>query len=253
MNERLCKQCLILKELQFFNKSGKGKYKRSCRVCQKSPKDSNLDIFEIQIIEKYLLDGIELPFDYLTINHSINKLCTSCHEIKICNEYRERLTKNGIDRYQSHVCKSCESAHSLRYNQEHSEEIQAYQKMRVETGADSIMRKNRAEKYLQTFLWRKARQNAKQRNKEFNIEVSDILIPEKCPLLDIPLQVNIGMGTNRRNSYSIDRIDSSKGYIKGNIQILSQLANTMKNCATQEQLLTFAKNIIEIYKDEDIV
>jgi hypothetical protein len=48
-------------------------------------------------------------------------------------------------------------------------------------------------------------------------------------------------------SPSIDRIDSSKSYIKDNIQVMSFLGNRMKNSATPEQLLTFANNIISLY------
>jgi hypothetical protein len=51
-------------------------------------------------------------------------------------------------------------------------------------------------------------------------------------------------------SPSIDRIDSTKGYIKDNIQVLSFLGNRMKNSATPDQLLTFAKNIISLYSQK---
>ena len=46
---------------------------------------------------------------------------------------------------------------------------------------------------------------------------------------------------------SIDRIDSTKGYIPNNIEVISLLANRMKNSATIEQLKTFAKNIDKLY------
>ena len=77
---------------------------------------------------------------------------------------------------------------------------------------------------------------------EFNLELSDIVIPEKCPLLEVPFH----FGTKECYDYSpsIDRIDNSKGYVKGNIQIISMKANAMKNSASLEELYTFCKNIL---------
>jgi hypothetical protein len=54
-------------------------------------------------------------------------------------------------------------------------------------------------------------------------------------------------GGNNLNTSSLDRIDSTKGYVKGNIQVLSHKANTMKNSASPKQLLRFANWIIYIY------
>ena len=77
---------------------------------------------------------------------------------------------------------------------------------------------------------------------EFNLIEEDIIIPKYCRLLEIPLI--IGTKGEYENSPSIDRIDNSKGYIKDNIQIISKKANSMKNSATYEELLTFYKNIL---------
>jgi len=55
----------------------------------------------------------------------------------------------------------------------------------------------------------------------------------------------LGHGYLDSNS-SIDRIVPELGYIKGNVQVISRLANQTKNSATKEQLIVFAKNILRI-------
>jgi len=84
-------------------------------------------------------------------------------------------------------------------------------------------------------IWKAAKDNAKKAGIEFNIEKSDIVIPEVCPVFGKPFVYG-----DRRWSASIDRIDSDKGYVKGNIQIISNLANRMKSDASPEELYLFA-------------
>jgi len=81
-----------------------------------------------------------------------------------------------------------------------------------------------------------AKYRAKQSGLDFDLEISDISIPELCPVLHVPLVVG------KRDHYnpSLDRIDNSKGYVKGNVQVISYKANAMKNSATREELLKFA-------------
>ncbi len=96
-------------------------------------------------------------------------------------------------------------------------------------------------------VWYRSKENAKSRNKEFNIEVEDVVIPEYCPYLGIKLETDVKKFSSP-NYYTIDRIDSSKGYIKGNIQVISHLANMMKNSATEDELIKFAESVIKIHK-----
>ena len=60
--------------------------------------------------------------------------------------------------------------------------------------------------------------------------MEDIVLPEVCPVFGTPFEENTPFAA------SLDRIDSSQGYIKGNIQVLSARANTLKNDATLDEL-----------------
>jgi hypothetical protein len=75
----------------------------------------------------------------------------------------------------------------------------------------------------------------------FKLQPSDIDIPEYCPILNIKLSTD-PKDKDLPNYYSPDRIDSGKGYVTGNVRIISQKANKMKTKATQEDILKFAYN-----------
>lgn len=93
-------------------------------------------------------------------------------------------------------------------------------------------------------MHQRAKQRCKQTGRDFNIEVSDIVIPDTCPILGIKLNVNSGKSGAYSDSPSLDRIDNSKGYIKGNVQVISQLANAMKSHASNKELHKFAQWVL---------
>ena len=87
--------------------------------------------------------------------------------------------------------------------------------------------------------------NASGRAKKFNMDFdinSAFLIgisPIKCPVFNVDLIY--GAGIKGKYAASIDRIDSSKGYTKDNVQIISYLANLMKSNATHSEMVKFAE------------
>lgn len=95
-------------------------------------------------------------------------------------------------------------------------------------------------------LFLQAKYRAKTKEIPFDIEVSDIIIPEICPILKIELKKSID--GNREFSPSLDRIDNSKGYVKGNIQVISNKANTMKHNAGKDELINFSNWVKKIYE-----
>lgn len=102
-------------------------------------------------------------------------------------------------------------------------------------------------KYL---IWCSAKKRAKIKNMEFNITVEDIPdIPKYCSVLGIELKSN-STNSPLDSSPSIDRIDSSKGYVKGNIRIISNRANRIKSDATIDELRKVLKDYEKIlHKD----
>jgi hypothetical protein len=97
-------------------------------------------------------------------------------------------------------------------------------------------------------MWGSANARAKRKGIPFTITRDDIrqVWTETCPVFGYSLRRHEGRGAHRE-SYSLDRIDNAKGYVPGNIQILSQRANAMKGDGTPEDLLRFADWIYETY------
>jgi len=79
---------------------------------------------------------------------------------------------------------------------------------------------------------RNARVRALKRKIEFSITENDVVIPTHCPILGIELKRGYGIGGATWSLPSLDRIDSSKGYIPGNVAVISRKANIIKNNGT---------------------
>jgi len=99
------------------------------------------------------------------------------------------------------------------------------------------------------------KQHARKRQIPFDLKEDDIPdIPEYCPVFPwIKLQYAVGKGykgwrrgfgflKGRENSVSVDRINNKKGYVAGNIRIISLLANVLKGRASDQELIALGKD-----------
>lgn len=86
-----------------------------------------------------------------------------------------------------------------------------------------------------------ARQRASRDGLDFDLEVSDILIPDTCPVLGIELKRSEGRQGPTDNSPTLDRIHPKIGYIKGNVIVISGLANRIKSSANYRQILSVGR------------
>jgi hypothetical protein len=86
-----------------------------------------------------------------------------------------------------------------------------------------------------------AKNRALALNIPFNITEKDIIVPEFCPILGIPLFKGSGIGGHTHNSPSLDKIIPELGYVKDNIQIISNKANLMKQDASLSDLIVLGE------------
>lgn len=157
----------------------------------------------------------------------MEKTCSCCKKSKpVLDFFKSNSSKDGY-RYQ---CKECHYVYQQNPIKRAEWSKRYYAK--------------RKENNPQLFMWKQALHRAKYdyNNMEFTISVEDIIIPEQCPYFQTPF-----IALDKNFGYSLDRIDSSKGYTKDNIQVISRLANIMKNNATIAELVTFAKGVLALH------
>lgn len=78
------------------------------------------------------------------------------------------------------------------------------------------------------FLLRAAKNRARDKGVPFGITEKDIVIPVLCPVLGLTLEpIRAGMH-QRAGSLSIDEVIPGKGYVPGNVAVISWRANSLK-------------------------
>lgn len=75
---------------------------------------------------------------------------------------------------------------------------------------------------------------ARKRRVPHTITLDDIRIPDVCPALGTPLAVGVGQRTP--DSPTLDRLRPDRGYVPGNVLVISHRANLIKNSATSAQV-----------------
>jgi hypothetical protein len=101
-------------------------------------------------------------------------------------------------------------------------------------------------KPFKTVLCAQARARGRRRGFEATIMPEDLVWPSHCPVLGLKLDYPERSGMRgqqnaQANWPSLDRWDSTKGYVPGNVFVISYRANTLKNAATYEEILKVAK------------
>ena len=128
------------------------------------------------------------------------------------------------------MCKPCRKAYRREEKRVYTAEYIAEHK-EEQTTRQKVWRDNNWERQL--WLWDQRR--TRKSGLPFTIEVTDIIIPQICPVFKVPLQKNTPFAP------SLDRFIPELGYVPGNVHVISRKANTIKSNAT----LTEMKMLLE--------
>jgi len=164
-------------------------------------------------------------------NHNKDGLRYACKEC-LSVEKKQRWANITEEEKQNHYKRLREWRNALPV--ERREELNS--KMRIGNMTDEEKEKRRQQaresraKRPKEIMVSHAKSRATEKGIEFDITTDDIQIPDVCPVLGIPIFKGNGKRTD--NSPTLDRIDNSKGYVKGNVMVISHRANLIKNSAS---------------------
>lgn len=125
--------------------------------------------------------------------------------------------------------------------------INRYKKM--STTEKTLYKERQVEWQNSNFIHNKllqSRSRAIKHNWDFNLTdeiLEDMFIKQngRCYISNIPLLLQ----SNNWNSLSIDRIDSTEGYIINNVILVIQFINTAKNIYTMNEFVHYLKNVVK--------
>lgn len=145
----------------------------------------------------------------------------------------ERMVKGG-------ACRECKNLITENYRKNNREEYNSYIRTKKRDNYTTEKRRAVYKKNITNEMYYAAKTRAKNKNIDFTITVKDIIIPEKCPIFDIPLN-----SLDKQNSPTLDRVNNHLGYTPDNIKVISSKANRLKNNGSIEDFL----KIIEYMKN----
>lgn len=170
----------------------------------------------------------------MTLVENLLKKCDTTKQCNMCGEHKalfefskNKASKDGLQ----YKCRACDLTYQTKRRSENKEAV-------LEYGRKYQASKRKDFEYRLKMLLNVSKQRANLKNREHTLTLTDIkeLYPAdgKCPVFGLTLEFN--SAGFRETSPSLDRIDSSKGYTRDNVQVISWKANRLKAYATVEEL-----------------
>jgi len=161
------------------------------------------------------------------------KECNKCDNRKALEHFRIRKDNSKL----RNTCRTCEN---LLQQKKSIAIVRIITKSKTPPPSDVISKR----------MLGGANRRAMEKGLPFNLDLTDVQIPAICPVLRIPLVPSVD-GFLHENSPTLDRQLPHLGYTKGNVQVISNMANRIKTNANSIQLeavLKYVKSIEDKHK-----
>jgi hypothetical protein len=157
-------------------------------------------------------------------------------------EYKCKCGETHPDKFRGRSKSTCKKCHGKRSRDRYRNLSESDKKAYINNASKNY--KKWSKDNVLRFRLTAARNRAKQKGIDFSINLPylELLLNKQngmCPYLKIKLtHTKNALTTNGGfETISIDRIDSSKGYIKGNVELVSGIINSMKNTLSKEEFI----------------
>jgi hypothetical protein len=192
----------------------------------------------------------------------LEKQCIKCGQIVSARQFtKNKAKKDGLGSY----CLECNGIARSEWGKNNPDKLKAQKQRRnqqdrvkqsnrefYQSNREAILAKLKRQRtgkegYLKVML-RSAKSRAKENNLEFDIDLQYLqsVVTDYCPIDGLPFDWERHLATDKSlplATPSLDRIDSSKGYVKGNVKIIGWKWNAKKSNMNLDDLLLLVKYV----------
>jgi len=181
-------------------------------------------------------DHTKLTGDCLTVKTKEN---VRAYKRKYYVKNRKRILKEKREYYlanRQNILAKCKAYHAKNAGARQQYQTE-YRKKFGKKINEKLKRKRRNNPALG--MLKHAKYSARKKGIPFNLTLKDIEVPKVCPVFGFRLSV--GNAIRNSKSPSLDRVNPRKGYVKGNVRVISWRANDLKKNATLKEVKALLK------------
>lgn len=162
-------------------------------------------------------------------------LCHECGEYLEPDDFSPNGGSNPVRNNRRNICRSCYTERQKRNNKSLPDDKKLAKCLRCR--------------------WLGARDRSKRDGIDFSLtldDINDLWVAQDgtCALSGIKMTYELQNGRTPTN-VSIDKIDHTKGYVTGNVQLVCMACNQIKSDLSEEDMYQFCKKIVEHYESKN--